>query len=296
MPYRLRKSDKSLAGALRRIACEQIDRARAAAARPGDNPEGIHEARARCKKLRGLIRLVRPAFDGFDTENAAFRDAARALERLRAGGAGRETLDRLALARPEGLDPEALAAIRAGFAAEAAALPHLATDRAADIATFDAILGAARARVAGWRLSARGFAPARKGVQKTCAQGRRGLERARATHAPEAFHDWRKPVKYHWYHAQLLRPIKPARIDPRRALAQRLGEILGHHHDLHDMRAHLAQGAFAPGAVAAMQAPIAAELARLEAEALRLGERLHAEEPDALARRWERWWRDWRDR
>lgn len=291
MAYCLKKSDKSLTAALRRIAREQIDRALAAANRPGDNAEGIHEARARCKKLRGLVRLVRPAFPGFDAENAAFRDAGKALEALRAGGAGCETLDRLAAAAPEGLDASALAAIRAGFAAEA--LPHLATDRAADIATFDAILTGARARVADWRLTAKGFAPARKGLKKTYAQGQRGLEHARETGTPEAFHDWRKSVKYHWYHARLLRPIKPDRIDPRRALAKTLGEILGNHHDLHDMRAHLAQGDFPPGAVAAMQAPIAAEMARLEAEALALGGRLFEDDPEALARRWQRWWKNW---
>ena len=130
MAYRLKKSDTSLGAALRRIAREQIDRALAAVDRPGENEKGIHKARACCKKLRGLIRLVRPGFVGFEEENAAFRDAAKALERLRAGGAARETLDRLARAAPERLDHGALAEIRAGFDAEA--VPRLATDRTAD--------------------------------------------------------------------------------------------------------------------------------------------------------------------
>ncbi|MBE0452429.1 CHAD domain-containing protein [Roseovarius autotrophicus] len=291
MAFRLKRSDKSLAAALRRIARAQIDGALVAVGRPGENVRGIHEARARCKRLRGLIRLVRPAFATFDTENAAFRDAAKALESLRAGGAGLETLDRLAGAVPEGLDTDALAAIRAVFTAEA--LPHLATDRVADIATFRATLTDARARIAGWRLTAKGFTPARKGLEKTYAQGRRGLERAQSSSAPEAFHDWRKPVKYHWYHAQILRPIRPRRIDPQRDLAKALGEVLGDHHDLHDMRAHLTEGDFPPWTVAAMQAPVAAEMARIEAEALALGERLFVEEPKALARRWQSWWKGW---
>jgi CHAD domain-containing protein len=293
MVYRLKTSDKSLTAALRRIARAQIDGALEAADRPGETPRDIHEARARCKKLRGLIRLVRPAFPGFDAENAAFRDAAKALERLRAGGAGLETLDRLRAAAPDGLDADALAAIRARFKAEA--LPHLATDRHADIAAFRALLSDARARIADWRLSSRGFAPARKGLQKTYAQGQRGLERARQSGTAEAFHDWRKPVKYHWYHAQLLRPVKPRRIDPQRDLAKALGEMLGDHHDLHDMRAHLATGDFPSRAVAAMQAPIAAEMARMEAGALALGARLFEDDPAALARRWQRWWKDWHD-
>lgn len=291
MAYRLENSDKTLAAALRRIAREQIDRAIAAADRLGGNARGIHEARARCKKLRGLIRLVRPAFPGFDTENATFREAAKALEALRAGGAGRETLERLAATAPEGLDADVLATIRARFKDEA--LPHLATNPAADIASFQATLATARDRVARWKLTDKGFGPARKGLQKTYARGRRGLKRARDSGAPEDFHDWRKAVKYHWYHAQLLHPIKPGRIMPQRALAKALGEALGAHHDLHDMRAHLAAGDFPPDAVAAMQGPIAIEMARLEAETLELGERLYAEEPERLARRWKRWWKDW---
>ncbi len=292
MAYRLKKSDTSLTAALRRIAREQIERALAAIDRPGGNAHGIHEARARCKKLRGLIRLVRPAFPDFDGENAAFRDAAKALESLRAGGAGRETLDRLEEAAPEGLDAQALATIRARFEAEA--LPHLATDRAADIAAFRAMLTEARARIPGWTLSAKGFAPARKGLRKTYAQARRGLDHAREARSPEAFHDWRKAVKYHWYHAQLLRPINPERIDPQRGMAKELAELLGNHHDLHDMRAHLAAGGFDAAAVAAMQTPITQEMARLEAAALTLGHRLLADEPETLARRWQGWWSAWK--
>lgn len=291
MAYRLKKSDTSLSAALRRIAREQIDRALAAVDRPGENEKGIHKARACCKKLRGLIRLVRPGFVGFEEENAAFRDAAKALERLRAGGAARETLDRLARAAPERLDHGALAEIRAGFDAEA--VPRLATDRTADIAAFRAALTEARARVAGWTLEGKGFAPLRKGLKKTYAQGRARLEQARDSGAAEAFHDWRKPVKYHWYHARLLEPIKPDRIEAQGRLADELGETLGAHHDLHELRAHLSEGRFAAGAVAAMQAPIDAESKRLEARALEMGARLFAEEPRALARRWQGWWKDW---
>lgn len=291
MAYRLRKSDKSLTAALRRIAREQIKTALAAVDRPGENAEGIHKARACCKKLRGLIRLVRPGFADFEEENAALRDAAKSLEALRAGGAGRETLDRLAAAAPEGLDDGALAEIRAGFDAEG--LPHLATDRAADIAGFRAALKGVQDRVPGWTLDGKGFAPLRKGLKKTYAQGRRGLERAQESGAAEDFHNWRKAVKYHWYHARLLRPIKPARIDPQCALADELGEVLGAHHDLHDLRAHLAEGQFAAGPVAAMQAPIEQESKRLEALALEMGAMLFAKEPGALARRWQGWWKDW---
>ena len=47
-------------------------------------PEKIHQIRKRCKKLRAVLRLVRPGLSEFyASENAFFRDAARVLSPLR---------------------------------------------------------------------------------------------------------------------------------------------------------------------------------------------------------------------
>jgi hypothetical protein len=43
----------------------------------------VHQVRKLCKKLRGLIRLVRPEFDNFQKEDEFFRDAARELSYVR---------------------------------------------------------------------------------------------------------------------------------------------------------------------------------------------------------------------
>jgi CHAD domain-containing protein len=61
-------------------ACEQLDRADSA-----ELGEAVHDVRTRCKKLRGLIRLVRPAMKDVEyrSANTAFRDAARLLSPIR---------------------------------------------------------------------------------------------------------------------------------------------------------------------------------------------------------------------
>jgi len=59
-------------------------------------------------------------------------------------------------------------------------------------------------------------------------------------------------------------------------------------------RALVAAGGFDAAAVAAMQAPITQEMARLETAALTLGHRLFADEPETLARRWQGWWSAWK--
>ena len=77
MAYRIRTKDDDVEQAVRRIACEQIDRALAEIDDDGlDFARKVHQVRKRCKKLRGLVRLVRPALDAYGRENAAFRDAA----------------------------------------------------------------------------------------------------------------------------------------------------------------------------------------------------------------------------
>ena len=72
MAYRIQKSDKSLTTALRRISDEQLGRAIAANGRPPEEAdEAIHDIRKRCKKLRGLFRLVRSGFDDYADETRA---------------------------------------------------------------------------------------------------------------------------------------------------------------------------------------------------------------------------------
>ena len=84
MSFRIEKGDH-LAKEVRRIARKQVEGAILDVRdRDHDDPETVHEIRKRCKKVRGLLRLVRPALGGtYDIENAHFRDAARSLSPLR---------------------------------------------------------------------------------------------------------------------------------------------------------------------------------------------------------------------
>lgn len=63
MAYALAQDDDTVEAGMRRIAAEQIERAIAEIDDTGlDRHETVHQVRKRCKKVRGLVRLVRPAF------------------------------------------------------------------------------------------------------------------------------------------------------------------------------------------------------------------------------------------
>jgi CHAD domain-containing protein len=82
---------------IKRIVSEEI----AQAIKEIDNPrlkrsEAIHEVRKHCKKIRSVLRLVRPQFEEtYQFENAWFRDTAKGIAELRDAEAIIETYDSL---------------------------------------------------------------------------------------------------------------------------------------------------------------------------------------------------------
>ena len=94
MAYHLRRKDASVQAGVQRIALSQVNAAIEEIDDPALGPhETVHQVRKRCKKLRGLIRLVRSVFPAYEDENAAFRDAARTLSFVRDAEAKAETYD-----------------------------------------------------------------------------------------------------------------------------------------------------------------------------------------------------------
>ena len=81
------RPEESLRKGIRRIARREMEEIRAHVTKTanGSRDAAVHEARKCCKKLRALLRLVRPAISArtYRDENTAFRDAARPLTAVR---------------------------------------------------------------------------------------------------------------------------------------------------------------------------------------------------------------------
>ncbi|GAA0298897.1 CHAD domain-containing protein [Rhodovulum strictum] len=293
MAYRLKRTDETCEAALRRIATEEIDAALAEIDDAGmDLHDKIHELRKRAKRLRGLIRLVRPSFPAYAAENAAIRDAARRLSGLRDFEGMIETVDKLAAATGDaGLGPLRAHLVATRNAAVAGG------DVAADLAVFRAEMMALRARVADWTLTANGFKALRPGIDKIFDRARQDRRLAAETPETAVIHDWRKAVKYHWYHTRLLQPIDPARMGRRAGQVRTLSELLGDHHDLAVLDGWIAGADALTGGAAErdrLRDLIAARQAALEAEAQALAARLFASPARKMSRRWKHLWKAWR--
>lgn len=297
MSYHFKASDKSAEAAVRRAALSQID---AAIADIGDaameREAVVHEVRKRCKKLRALIRLVRPGFPAFSHENVAFRDMAKALAGVRDQDVLILTADKVSAHYGAKADRSAIAAIRARLIEDkvTAANGGMLDDR---LAAFRQAMTEARGRAEVWTVEGNGFDTFSQGLRDALKRARKAMAEAREDPAPETMHEWRKGVKYHWYHARLLRGIWPGPMEAHVEAAGKLADLLGDHHDLAVLRQALTDRPRHygdPDAVRQFAQLVAKRERALERTAFKKGVLMLAERPGALAKRWEDYWKYWR--
>jgi CHAD domain-containing protein len=293
MSYRL-YFNETLDDGLPRIAAEQVDRAIAELGGNGTDLAGaVHQVRKRCKKIRGLLRLFRGSLPAaYSQENAWFRDLARSLSSARDAQAMLECLDSLCAAFSQDLETDAFASVRHALEARRAATQHDA-DLPQRVQDTAAKLQDARGRVLGWRPDQGGFPAVEPGLSRTYRRARKALHASYRKPTPEQFHEWRKRVKYHWYHLRLLRELWPAPMKALAAESKQLADILGDDHDLAVLQETLLQEHDALGEQDEIDALVALAERRqgqLRAQAQTLGWRLFAEKPKVFCRRLHACW------
>lgn len=238
MSYRLALA-RSVPVELKEVATEQVDKAIDNLLQ--DDPhEAVHDVRKRCKKVGAVLRLARDAMGkpAYSDENVRYRDAARAISALRDGQAMIETLDQIT--RTAGLDDGSLEPLRRALLDRRDGL--LAQARAnGTLQELVAMLESARDDIPAWPIAGTGFDAIGDGLARVYGRGRRGHRAVRESPDAERLHDWRKRVKYLWYHARLLQPVWPDAMDALRTALDDLGDLLGDDHDVVVLERHLDQ-------------------------------------------------------
>ncbi len=217
---------------VRRLLISQIEKARAELDGESVQPANIHEARKSLKRIRSLLRLVRPALTKktYDCEMNRFRQIAELLSPLRDRQILLETADKLDAASA-GTASGPLVFLRRLLNSNSENGPvHL---------NANAMIGEARNRFNPAIKAARKIkiAPASMksmigGFEKTYGHGSRAFSAAYSKPDDEAFHDVRKAIQHHSRHLLLMAPAWPELFATLIENARTLAQLLGDDHDL----------------------------------------------------------------
>lgn len=293
MAYRLKASDSNLEQSVRRIASDRLDRAIAATEThdPDARRTAVHEIRKRIKEMRGLIRLLRSGFADFTSVDADLRQTARVLSPIRDAEVHVATARKLSEYVPQAEEPLA-AYIRTLISHRDKIYASPADTALADVWQK---LEALRSEAADWTVDGKDRRIVKTGVAKTYKAARVTMHEAAKTRSAEAMHEWRKQVKYHWYHCRLLKPVAPKWFSKRILHADTLGELLGDLHDLHVLADDARAAHLEDEHIRAFERAATDLIAQKEKEAFRLGKRLFKEKPSKFAEDFGARWDDWRD-
>ncbi|MCA9132237.1 MAG: CHAD domain-containing protein [Planctomycetales bacterium] len=225
----VQKAVRRIAGELLRKNLVELDKAEQC------RDEVVHAVRKRCKRLRGLLRLVRPSLGKtYSRENQAIRDAARLLSTSRDARSMIDTYDDLLAQLGPAAEADRFAPIRTELVFR---LRRAGSEEIIDqLSRFGKKMAAAEQRLDSWELSANGFAAIEGGLRKTHRQARCQMEQAWKQPTSESLHEFRKQVKYHLYHVQILQELWPALLKPYASELSRLGSLLGEDHNLAVLR------------------------------------------------------------
>jgi len=291
MTYRF-KLQEPVAEGIRRIALEQIEMAEAKLAAKENTPALIHDARRCLKRLRALLRLIRPALDddAYRHEAEHLSGIGKLLADARDAHVMRQTLIKLEN-RPEPLPKGAATSMhkllvpapaprgrRPGGDGRRQALVRL--KQAKKLFTGKAVQGAELEHLI-------------EGLESAYDRARKRFGKAYRKPSDESFHAWRKTVQLHWRHMLLLSRGWPEALSARASEAKELSRLLGEDHDYSILLALAeSRGAevLAPDDVARLTALCRSCQSELRLEAKPRGARLFAETPDNLTGRIMRYW------
>jgi CHAD domain-containing protein len=266
----------------RRIAVEQIERAQGSLHDKRDQAVSVHETRKSLKRLRALLRLIRPAMgeQAFKAENSQLRDIGLSLSGARDRHVLLETVDKLERAGRFG---------RKGLAESLRQAIAAANGEGAPLGTRGALarLAETKKRLADLQISGTGFEVVAPGLERSYRRARRAFSAAYREPSDEAFHEWRKGAQAHWRQMTLLSRAWPDYLGARAAEARNLSQLLGDDHDLAVLVAFVHSDAGA--ALRGEQAALIERAARQRQGELRLtarpyGERLFTDAPKRLRR------------
>ena len=301
MPFRFRRKEAIPEG-VRRIVREKVDESVAdLLAQTHKTPDqAIHDVRRNCKKIRAVLRLVRPELGEriFRRENAWYRDTGRALagnrdafvlcETLRSLGADssaahiglQSAIENVSeLLECERLSANGREAVRSTM--------RSAADRMAD----------GGSRIALWPLQRNDWNALGPGLHRTYSACRKWRSRAEENNDAIVMHEWRKAVKHLWYQLRLFAHCWKSGMKALCGDFEVLSLELGEYHDLavlnETLRNHESSTEL-PREISLILEIVRRRQKRLRKSTLKGAVPLLLDEPEAFLGRMRGYWKLWR--
>lgn len=256
----------------------------------------VHRARKSCKKVRGMLRLLRPGLDkATRKQTRVIASAAARLGPSRDATVRLRTLDALLTRYSQHVSPAGFLPLKQFLEnKESAAIRQLPES----IDRFRTEIEAATARVDRWVLLKPGTRTLRKSLRASFRDGQQAMQAATRQGAdPEAFHTWRKRSKSLWYACRLLHAAWPERLSLEETDFHQLDELLGEHNDIAVLLQVVERNAeqALPSSLGRQVLKLIGQdrCRQLTTTAFSLGQRVYAEQPEAFADRYGAYWGIW---
>jgi CHAD domain-containing protein len=296
MSYRL-KIKEAVPEGLKRIVQEELDSASELLATSKESrDEAIHEARKSLKKIRGVLRLVRPELgEVYREENRRFRDLGRELSEVRDAVAVIEVFDSIAGNYKSQVQPRVLKNVHRALLKKKREMEASTDLNRLAAKTITALRSASR-RVKSWPMNKDGYSAIQEGLEETYRRGRRALAEAKTHPAPDTHHYLRKRVKDHWYHIRLLESLWTEVMQARESTLKEIETWLGDDHNLVVLCEMIREDpdAFGRGTDHEVILPLLERRQEeLREKAISFAERAYEQKPRQFVRDLSKLWADW---
>jgi len=295
MSYRFKRKETVDAG-VRRIGAERLQRALSRLDKNRDPLGAVHDVRKDIKKVRALLRLIRPCLPQkiFRREARILRNDAALLAGVRDARVKLQTFQDITKHFEHQLDEHAFPKIHRALETycDREGKLFLENDSVAKVLVC---LRKIEGHVEEWRVDEHEWEAIEPGLLSSYRRGRQEHQLVQDKPTPANFHNWRKRVKDLGYQLRLVRGAWPEIIRPTIDVVNELGEHLGDDHDAAVLQEALYDDVDAPAdEVETLTALIEQRQRELRACALDLGSRLYVEKPRRFGDRFGAWWCQWR--
>lgn len=244
----------------------------------------VHAVRKDLKRVRAMLRLMRPALrsDDYHHDNALLRDVARSLSAARDSKVLLDTLRDLPCASPATAPERNLCAHLEREHAHSRG--RLRTDGVC-LRQACKSLRTVRRRLMEKPASRYDRAVLSLGLQRVYGRTRAALEHAQARPTVANLHELRKQTKYLWHQLEALTGPHTSRNRALISATHRLSDLLGDEHNLAVLHSKVLAASLPAKSRKRLLARIAKRRERLVTAAFALAQRTYQDRPEALVTR-----------